>query len=342
MTTDTKGFSGETETVANPEFDKAVQEIKEALSKENPSFLDTCKLMANADETYTGMQKELAAHLGMNKTELNKRIAIGNTSLFYDKAVRPTLPAGSALLYELSRVKNLDDAVRSNALHPELTREEIAVLRQIYGGSKRYMPWTDSPPTQAEVTETAASIPAKATPRKWTLPKGIVAMVEMPKTAAAQRAILKALSDMREAGVGVHDHYTIEDERMAKAFVVEEAEVVRRINREVRRAISKARKAHRKSKSKISFESMYGSPDELQLDDTLERARQVYGEVADSEEFDVLLEDIRRAVPSRSFRSLVPFFESELDPEEEKAIKEKLKLLQKDPKVRDFSKLQFD
>ena len=336
MTKDNENFPGETGT--NPEFDKAVREIKESLLKETPSLLDTCALLANAYKKFPGIQKELAERLSMSRSELNKRIRIGDTDLFYDEAVRPTLPAGSALLSELSRVKHLDDAVRNNAIRPDLTRAEIIVLRQVYGGDG-YTPWTKSPPTQAQITSAASSVPT-SNKRKWTsLPDGICVVVEMPKTREVEVAIRSAIDAMREAGAVVYDQWTIDDQKRSTSWNQEEGEVIKRVEQAVRAKIRDKKKEYRKNKKSMKkFGEDFGT-DELEFDGTLERARSVLEQIDDTD-FDDLVQDIRGRVPEKSFVSKVPVFEA--DPKAIEDAKEMLKSLDKKPKKRDFSNIDFN
>jgi hypothetical protein len=122
---------------------------------------------------------------------------------------------------------------------------------------------------------------------------------------------------MQQAGVLV---YNVWDEGQQKMFA-EEVRINEKVTKLTERAVNaRVRRVRRewKRKGKLEdFESMYGSPEELSLDGTRERAREIYGMFESPEAFDQLVRDIEMGVPTRNV--IVHYPEFEIDPGEEVA-----------------------
>ncbi len=337
MTKSSKNLTGETDTNANPGLETAVSEIRASLSRQNNPVLETATVIKRHASVFPGLQKELAEQLNIDKTTFNKYLGIAKRGIFYDAQYKDKLPAGLSLLYELSLVKHLDDAFRNGDVRPDLTRDQIQGLKISY--RKPGLPWNESPPIQADQEAAAgASVIRDRRSKAPKIPSGMCAMIKEPETFEQQEAIFKALDLMRAAGVVVYDGYAQDEEGQAKAIASWTKERSRLATQEVRRKLKKAKKDFKPSPG-LTFESAYGSPDELILDGTVEGARKVSEYIEEGPEFDRMLADIDDQLGGPEFTPKMPVFQSQTgDPRQ--VLKELG--LSKEPKERDFSGLNFD
>lgn len=324
------------ETKANPGLETAVREIRTSLSKQNTPVLETASLIKRHASVFPGLQKELAERLNIDKSTFNKYLRVAGCGIFYTAEYKDMLPAGLSLLYELSLVKHLDDAFRNGDVRPDLTRVEIQGLRISYGEPR--LPWNESPSIQADLHTAAASSKRGRRSKAPKIPSGMCAMIKDPENFEQQEAIFKALDLMRAAGVVVYDGYARDDDGQARATASWAKKRGRLATQEVRNRLKKAKKDFKPSPGR-TFESVYGSPDELILDGTVEGARKVSEYIEEGPEFERILADIDDQLGGPGFSPKMPVFQDETgDPRQ--VLKDLG--LSKQPKERDFSGLNFD
>lgn len=206
-TNPTPGFTGETQT--NAKHEAAITAIKASQAKQGGAILDTALLIAKTWERYKGLQQTLASRVGMSKSEMSKYVAIGQSKLFYTAAVRPTLPHGLSLLYVLSQVGHLDEAIRHNRINPDMTRTQCEDLRKIF--DRRYLP-EETPPMAPPASSSAASSATVNRFRKY------CAMIEHPFNPKLLSVVQDRLAALRNEGFVVHDYWTDQKAQLA-AFV---------------------------------------------------------------------------------------------------------------------------
>lgn len=203
-TNPTPGFTGETQT--NPKHEAAIVAIKASQAKQGGAILDTALLVAKTWERYTGLQQTLASRVGMSKSELSKYVAIGQCKLFYTATVRPTLPHGLSLLYTLSQVEHLDEAIQHNRINPDMTRTQCEDLRKIF--NRRYLP-EEAPPMAPPASSSRASAATSNRFRKY------CAMIEFPFKPELSSVVQDRLAALRNEGFVVHDYWTDQKAKLA-------------------------------------------------------------------------------------------------------------------------------
>lgn len=323
-----ENFTGQTSSADN--FDDTIRKIREAWARQNPAILETAKLLHDAWETFPGQQKEMADLLNMSASELSMLLTISECRLLYYPAHLEMLPPGLTPLHGLTMIERLGEAFRDGAITRNLTRQQIRELRDRYSTSQT--PQMDSP-SIAGGEDAMASHSARK-PRTVKPPKGMFAVIEMPKSQSQLSAVMQAIESLRTAGLVVHDAWSLDEKKQGELMGRDENEITKEIVKTVRKKVTKLRADYKKKRKLHKFHETFGK-EEIQVSD-LDDARRVYGLIEHEAEFDRLVEDVRRTHDARDFVPLVPHFPDESDMSDPRAVLDRFK-----PK-RDFSKMIFD
>ena len=120
---DTEIFTGETLV------DKLAGDITRCWHQSTSAILELAGACAKADRQLAGPAKQaLIAKLPFDRATFSKLVRIGDDLRL--AVIAPRLPQSFSTLYELSKFDDvqLDTAIKSNAIHPAVTRREILAL----------------------------------------------------------------------------------------------------------------------------------------------------------------------------------------------------------------------
>lgn len=284
------------ETTPFTSVDEAVDVILEAWAKHNDNVLETAKRAAKANREFAGQQKELARRCGFSKSMFNKLVKIGNCKSLYYEKYGSILPIGLTPLWELSSIPNVDVILESEKITRKTTRDEIKALRkaQVADIQKRgdLLNILDGGPQQHLAGQ--AGKPVTKRRRTLKLPSKVFAVLDTPKDGQTMAAVLNLLDQIRAAGVEVIDRYTRERGQLEDDITKQTNAIPKYIDKEIRARIRAMKKDFARNNKKWMFYD-----DELELNGTEIRAREVLEILGRGDEYDSIKQTAEMKVPLR-------------------------------------------
>lgn len=304
-------FPGEIHT--DP-FGEVVNNIKAAWAKQNGSVLEAAQLAFEANVNFKGQQKVLAKRTGLTESTFSKLIKIGSCPELHYAKYRQQLPVGVSLLYELAKVENLHLVLDDGTVHRDMSRDDIIRLRENQATKiqKDGLLFAIMDHGEPEQITTAPAFPndqpSPQTKRKLMLPPCAYAVIGMPRSQEDMARIREALDQIRALDVHVIDREQYEAKILNKFEGARYSKVIEHIEKEIRGRIREINKRNKRTKIPPF------APDEVELDGTLQRAREVFEYIGYEGEWNDLYRMAQDAVPypKRYYtESQLPSFEDE-------------------------------
>lgn len=251
--------------------------INDSWRKSTDSVIETARLCAEADKKLKGADKnKLFIVLTFNKATFSKLAKIGSNEYLLSKDLRPSLPPGYSILYELAKLTDdeLKLAIKERVINPNMTRSDLER-------------WVAERKGEGQDSEDEKE--------KYKLFATLRAPSNLGKEQEVQ--LEKALDElMKDFGIAVQRPRNLESDAMMR--------IVRKVNDHIRRGarqfirqLKSARLGDRSNLSASDREKIWVfSDDELKIDDnaTWEQIEEVLNLVGARDHFERLRDEALR------------------------------------------------